>query len=316
MPQKHTGDFAKVLYYYGLIGSNVYDKVKVICPFHEDYKPSMMIDLEKETFYCFGCGKRGNVVDFIREVEGCDNLKAMRKCASIINNKAVKHLNIFYQPKKSKKECLRLAKLYYYTLDQNTWKEGTPTCKYMLNRGFTPDTLIDCGVRENDNFPYGVVAPILDNNQFKGYVCRAIVDSDRKYLYNEGFRRATTLCGNYTRKWVLICEGYLDYLKFRQAGINNVVAILGWKATDYQISKLQRVTDCVISALDNTETGVKGTQYLEEFFDVVRFKFPGGAKDPGDLDKFQMRKALADTKRSIKSYERKKKHFGQHEGTD
>lgn len=309
-------DFAKVLYYYGLISNNVYDKVKVICPFHEDYKPSLLVDLEKQTFYCFGCNKHGNVIDFIKEVEHCSNIKAMRKRAQIVNNDTVKNLNIFYQPKRSKKEMLRLAKLYYYTLAQNTWYEDTKTCQYMLKRGFTPDILVQNGVRENDNFPYGVVAPILDNGRFKGYVCRAIVPNNRKYLYNEGFCRQTTLCGNYTRKWVVICEGYLDYLKLRQAGLNNVVAILGWKITDYQISKLQRVTDCVISALDNTETGEKGTKYLKEFFDVVRFKYPGGAKDPGDLDKFAMRKAIADTKRSIKSYERKKKHFGQHESTD
>lgn len=42
----------------------------------------------------------------------------------------------------------------------------------------------------------------------------------------------------------------------------------------------------IISALDNTPTGEKGTEYLKQYFDVIRFKLPNSIKDIGDLDKF------------------------------
>lgn len=47
---------------------SLYTATKVICPFHEDIKPSMGVLDSKtdgtEIFNCFGCGKKGNVVHF------------------------------------------------------------------------------------------------------------------------------------------------------------------------------------------------------------------------------------------------------------
>jgi hypothetical protein len=40
------------------------------CPFHEDRTPSFAVYSEARRFYCFGCGKRGDVITFVRELEG------------------------------------------------------------------------------------------------------------------------------------------------------------------------------------------------------------------------------------------------------
>ncbi len=39
------------------------------CPFHEDRTPSFAVYPRTGTFYCFGCGKRGDVITFLREIE-------------------------------------------------------------------------------------------------------------------------------------------------------------------------------------------------------------------------------------------------------
>ncbi len=39
------------------------------CPFHEDRTPSFAVYPKTGTFYCFGCGKRGDVITFLREIE-------------------------------------------------------------------------------------------------------------------------------------------------------------------------------------------------------------------------------------------------------
>lgn len=39
------------------------------CPFHEDRTPSFAVYSEARRFYCFGCGKRGDVIEFLREIE-------------------------------------------------------------------------------------------------------------------------------------------------------------------------------------------------------------------------------------------------------
>ena len=39
------------------------------CPFHPDTKASCSIHLERKVFYCFGCGAKGSVLDFVALLE-------------------------------------------------------------------------------------------------------------------------------------------------------------------------------------------------------------------------------------------------------
>jgi DNA primase len=36
------------------------------CPFHDDRRPSFVVFPDSYTFHCFGCGKHGDVIDFLR----------------------------------------------------------------------------------------------------------------------------------------------------------------------------------------------------------------------------------------------------------
>lgn len=48
------------------------------CPFHEDRQPSLRVSQEKQVFYCFSCGRKGDVIDFLGEIEGLDVKGACR----------------------------------------------------------------------------------------------------------------------------------------------------------------------------------------------------------------------------------------------
>lgn len=39
-----------------------------LCPFHDEKTPSFSVNPEKQIFYCFGCGKGGDVFAFIRDI--------------------------------------------------------------------------------------------------------------------------------------------------------------------------------------------------------------------------------------------------------
>ena len=41
-----------------------------VCPFHEEAEGSFTVYADTERFYCFGCGAGGDVLDFVRRVEG------------------------------------------------------------------------------------------------------------------------------------------------------------------------------------------------------------------------------------------------------
>ncbi len=48
------------------------------CPFHEEKTPSFSVDPVGKLYYCFGCGKGGDVVRFVQETEGLDFADAIR----------------------------------------------------------------------------------------------------------------------------------------------------------------------------------------------------------------------------------------------
>ncbi|MDI9469719.1 MAG: DNA primase [Bacillota bacterium] len=52
-----------------------------LCPFHREDTPSFSVSPTKQIFYCFGCNKGGDVVTFIREIEGLGYPEALRLLA-------------------------------------------------------------------------------------------------------------------------------------------------------------------------------------------------------------------------------------------
>lgn len=51
---------------------------KGLCPFHNEHTPSFTVYPENQSFYCFGCGKGGDVITFVRDIENLDYLEAVK----------------------------------------------------------------------------------------------------------------------------------------------------------------------------------------------------------------------------------------------
>ncbi|HJS49907.1 MAG TPA: DNA primase [Gaiellaceae bacterium] len=47
------------------------------CPFHEERTPSFSVNPVEKLYYCFGCGKGGDVISFVRETENLDFVGAI-----------------------------------------------------------------------------------------------------------------------------------------------------------------------------------------------------------------------------------------------
>jgi DNA primase len=47
------------------------------CPFHEERTPSFSVNAADKLFYCFGCGKGGDLITFVKETEGLDFAEAV-----------------------------------------------------------------------------------------------------------------------------------------------------------------------------------------------------------------------------------------------
>jgi DNA primase len=55
------------------------------CPFHEERTPSFSVNAHDKLFYCFGCGKGGDLISFVRETENLDFAGAVEWLAERFN---------------------------------------------------------------------------------------------------------------------------------------------------------------------------------------------------------------------------------------
>lgn len=298
---------------------------KVICPFHADKNASLQINRETGFFYCYGCGAKGTSFDlvklqhnewndlsciaYIKRLER-NGKNASQKRNSPINNNIYNIYNVNNKHTPSVKnlsftKSIRQSKNYYDSLPFVDWfkpnknpaiAEETKLCiNYMQNRGFTKLTLKKCGAKPSINTYYPICIPLLENGKFMGYVLRTFdpnIEQERKYMYNRGFRRERTLAGRYTKgQPLVVVEGYLDCLKAQQLGVKNVAALLGWKMSQTQYTKIRKYNiPLLLCALDNDQAGRKGFRYLKLIakaagIKVKRICYPKGMKDFGDLTK-------------------------------
>ncbi len=65
-------DFGTVLSHYQVDHASGRNQIKVLCPFHREDTPSLSINLSEGKWQCFGCGAKGNTLEFVTRREGHD----------------------------------------------------------------------------------------------------------------------------------------------------------------------------------------------------------------------------------------------------
>ena len=56
-----------------------------LCPFHNEKSPSFTVTPSRGIYKCFGCGKAGNSIDFMMEIEKYSYPEALRYLAKKYN---------------------------------------------------------------------------------------------------------------------------------------------------------------------------------------------------------------------------------------
>tara|TARA_Y100001968_G_scaffold327179_1_gene371704 strand:+ start:1965 stop:3944 length:1980 start_codon:yes stop_codon:yes gene_type:complete len=54
---------------------------KGLCPFHQEKTPSFVVNEARKSYHCFGCGKGGDAISFLRELEGLSFVEAVTELA-------------------------------------------------------------------------------------------------------------------------------------------------------------------------------------------------------------------------------------------
>ena len=56
---------------------------KALCPFHDDKNPSLLVDERDGHFHCFACKARGDVIDFVRRIDGLGFAETCERLAGL-----------------------------------------------------------------------------------------------------------------------------------------------------------------------------------------------------------------------------------------
>ncbi|MCF7864888.1 MAG: DNA primase [Candidatus Pacebacteria bacterium] len=120
------------------------------CPFHHEKTPSFFVSPARNSYYCFGCGQKGDIFTFVQEFEKVDFIGALK----ILAEKAGVELQQFKNENKGENDRLRSildASTKFYEQNLHAPKNAK-AIQYLHERGLTDKTIQDwrIGYAENE----------------------------------------------------------------------------------------------------------------------------------------------------------------------
>jgi DNA primase len=112
-----------------------------LCPFHSEKSPSFSVNQEQGFYYCFGCGAKGDVITFVREIEHLDFVGALELLAGKVG------ITLRYTDRDQGEGRKRRAKLVDAVAKAVTWyherllsaPDAARARGYLRERGLTGD---------------------------------------------------------------------------------------------------------------------------------------------------------------------------------
>lgn len=110
------------------------------CPFHHEKTPSFAVNIVEQYYHCFGCGKSGDVIKFIQEMESVDFIGAVKilaENAHIDLPEEVFDENLILKKKEKEKilSSLIIANNHY----KENLKNSSVAQEYIKKRGFSKE---------------------------------------------------------------------------------------------------------------------------------------------------------------------------------
>ncbi len=267
---------------------------RALCPFHTEKDPSFYVSSDKGIFYCFGCKKGGNAINFLMEYEKLDFPTAIKRLAKNLGieidmTKGLKYREIYEVNELAcqfyslcltkeigkrgrhylKERKIDLEKLKDFRLGYAPSSGGLVT--FMRQKGISIERLDKAGLisTEREIFRDRLIFPIFNvSGRIIGFGGRGIDDYIKpKYLNSPEtpiFKKGEVLYGLYqsrdvmrTKGEAILVEGYFDLLSLFQKGINNVCAPLGTSLTESQAILISRFSKKVNILFDGDISGIK-----------------------------------------------------------
>ncbi len=236
-------------------------RLRGVCPFHNETKPSFYVNPELGLFYCFGCQASGDVIDFYSRINGVEFPQAVMEMAEELGIKVefghkgegVSKRKLFFEMNSVASgyftQCLQQtprAQQYLrerqlspsviemfklgYALDR--W-DGLKN--FLSSRGYSPLEAVDAGLllksekgRIYDRFRNRIIFPIPDvTGRIVGFGGRIVGEGEPKYLNsseNMIFKKGDNLYGLYHARREISRKGEVILTE----GYVDVISLFQW----------------------------------------------------------------------------------------
>jgi len=278
-----------------------------LCPLHPDHQPSFLVDPLKSLFYCYGCGRGGDVIRFaelyhqVKFPQALSMLHQWRGLAPLLHEVAG-----FYRIQLDRhseaveylyRRGVRSPELIEHM--QIGYAPGGCVRSWLMQLGHSIATLREAGLVTAggyDAFIHRIVFP-LEGNLYG----RSISASAPPHRFLPG-AKGGLYAWEHARRYpeVILVEGLFDYAALGQAGFHNVTCAMGNQLNLHQYRQICDRPRTVYLAFDADAngSGQKAAQSLacrltEQGINVRTISLPDG-HDPnsffvqgGDAQQFQ-----------------------------
>ena len=191
-----------------------------LCPFHNEKTPSFTVYPDTQSFYCFGCGAAGDVINFVRKISNLGYVEAVKQLAGRAGMPMPEEDDQESRSRSRLLEINRNAARYFYdqlnaptpeaAMARRYWREKrglsdaairrfglgyapedfVGLLHYLHHRGFTEPELESSGLVKRsakgnlyDIFRHRVMVPIIDvRGNIIAFGGRVMDDSKPKYI--------------------------------------------------------------------------------------------------------------------------------------
>jgi DNA primase len=122
-----------------------------LCPFHQEKTPSFTVSPIKQIFYCFGCGKGGDVYNFVMDMEKCEFPEAVKVVAEKCGITIPRQKERSPEERKENQQRSVLVEIHreaqsFFVKQLEGTLEGKAARAYLEDRGLDKDAITRFGI--------------------------------------------------------------------------------------------------------------------------------------------------------------------------
>src|SRR5713226_3100837 len=122
-----------------------------LCPFHQEKTPSFTVSPIKQIFYCFGCGKGGDVYNFVMDMEKCEFPEAVKVVAEKCGIAVPRQKERSSEERKENQQRSVLVEMHreaqtFFVKQLEGTPEGKAARAYLEDRGLDKDAIARFGI--------------------------------------------------------------------------------------------------------------------------------------------------------------------------